>query len=79
LELLISGLVSSPSCVGIEITVFDPDYDPDGVYARDVADTLVAGLAPLVHDEAVPSSTARIVPTQRVPESEMDAGVRGLD
>jgi arginase len=79
LELLISGLVSSPSCVGIEITVFDPDYDPDGVYARDVADTLVAGLAPLVHDEALPSSAARIVPTQRVPESEMDAEVRGLD
>ena len=51
LELLISGLVAAPSCVGIEITVFDPDYDPDGVYARDVADTLVAGLAPLVHDE----------------------------
>ena len=22
----------------------DPDYDPDGVYARDIADTLVAGV-----------------------------------
>ena len=67
LELLIAGLVASPSCVGIEITVFDPDYDPDGVYARDVADTLVAGLAPLVHDEALRRArAARIVPTQRV-------------
>ena len=53
LELLIAGLVSAPACVGIEITVFDPDYDPDGVHARDVADTLVAGLAPLVHSGSV--------------------------
>jgi arginase len=52
LELLISGLVASPACVGLEVTVFDPDYDPDGVYARDVADTLVAGLAPLVHEDS---------------------------
>jgi arginase len=49
LELLIANLVAAPACVGLEVTVFDPDYDPDGVYARDVADTLVAGLAPLVH------------------------------
>ena len=28
--------------------MFDPDYDSDGVHARDVADTIVAGLAPLV-------------------------------
>jgi len=55
LELLIANLVSAPACVGIEITVFDPDYDPDGVYARDVADTLVAGLAPLVHPAQAPS------------------------
>jgi arginase len=53
LELLIAGLVSAPACVGIELTVFDPDYDPEGVHARDVADTLVAGLAPLVHSGTV--------------------------
>jgi arginase len=52
LELLLAGLVGSPRCLGVEVTVFDPDYDPDGVYAREVADTLVAGLAPLrVPDE----------------------------
>jgi arginase len=75
LELLIAGLVTAPSCVGIEITVFDPDYDPDSMYARDVADTLVAGLAPLVHAGEAPSphsgenNGAVIMPAQRLGES----------
>jgi arginase len=47
LELLLSGLVATPRCLGLELTVFDPDYDPDGVYASEIVDTLVAGLAPL--------------------------------
>jgi arginase len=46
LEQLIVGLVSSPQCVGVEITVFDPDYDPTGAYAAEMVDVLVAGLAP---------------------------------
>ena len=73
LELLIAGLVASPACVGLEVTVFDPDYDPDGVYARDVADTLVAGLAPLVHASATATETASEpqprVPSQRTGEA----------
>ena len=36
LELLIAGLVESPHCLGVEITVFDPDYDPDGTYAAEI-------------------------------------------
>jgi arginase len=48
LELLLNGLVATPRCLGLQVTVFDPDYDPDAVYAREVADTLVAGLGPLV-------------------------------
>src|SRR5690606_7433411 len=32
LELLIAGLVAGGGCVGVEITVFDPDHDPDGTY-----------------------------------------------
>src|SRR5215475_335830 len=64
LELLIAGLVAAPACVGIEITVFDPDYDQDGVHARDVADTLVAGLAPLVHDDAADAASL-VMPAQR--------------
>jgi len=77
LELLIAGLVSSTSCVGIEVTVFDPDYDPDGVYARDIADTLVAGLAPLVHDEPaepVAPSVVPTVPAQRTAPVEVPEG-----
>src|SRR3954451_24159948 len=44
LELLLSGLVESPHCLGIEITVFDPDYDPDGGFAEETGLTRVAGL-----------------------------------
>src|SRR5262249_57743440 len=46
LELLIAGLVATPHCLGVEITVFDPDYDPTGAYAAEIVETLVAGLAP---------------------------------
>src|ERR1700754_4362731 len=47
LELLIAGLVDTPHCLGIELTVFDPDYDPDGSYAAEIVSTVVAGLAPI--------------------------------
>jgi arginase len=70
LELLIAGLVAAPGCVGMEVTVFDPDYDPDGVHARDVADTIVAGLAPLVHAGTAGGGSDEpaapiVMPTQR--------------
>jgi arginase len=45
LELLLRGLLGAPECVGIELTVFDPDFDVDGVYAQDLVNTLVAGLS----------------------------------
>jgi arginase len=45
LELLLAGLVESPHCLGVEITVFDPDYDPDGAYAGEITSTVAAGLA----------------------------------
>lgn len=47
LELLIASLVAAPECLGMELTVFDPDHDPDGTYAREVAEMVVGGLAPL--------------------------------
>ncbi len=47
LELLLAGLVDTPHCLGVEITVFDPDYDPDGAYAEEIASALVAGLSPV--------------------------------
>lgn len=44
LELLLAGLVESPHCLGVEITVFDPDYDPDGRHAEEITSAIVAGL-----------------------------------
>ena len=44
LEILLAGLVESPHCLGVEITVFDPDYDPDGAYAEEITSAIVAGL-----------------------------------
>jgi arginase len=66
LELLIAGLVDTPDCLGLEITVFDPDYDPDGTYARELTDALVTGLAslrPRVEEDA--RTIPFVVPAQR--------------
>lgn len=34
LSILLRGLLSSPRCLGLDMTIFDPDLDPDGAYAR---------------------------------------------
>jgi arginase len=68
LELLISGLAGAPECLGLELTVFDPDYDPDGIYAGEVVDTLVAGLAALARPEPdSPALEPVVVPAARTP------------
>ncbi|MEO3816300.1 arginase family protein [Plantactinospora sp. B24E8] len=54
LELLLAGLVDTPHCLGVEVTVFDPDYDPDGAYAAEIVGTLVAGLSPVTTPDVVP-------------------------
>jgi arginase len=43
---LLAPLAAAPGCVGAEVTVFDPDLDPDGRLAHELTDTLVAALAP---------------------------------
>jgi len=59
LEQLIGGLVGSPECLGMELTVFDPDHDPDGSYARELVEMVVAGLAPLMRSApAAPAPAA---------------------
>lgn len=66
LEALITGLVDTPDCLGMEVTVFDPDYDPDGTHARGLVDALVSGLAPVrprIEQEARPIPF--VVPNQR--------------
>ncbi|HEX2419412.1 MAG TPA: arginase family protein [Micromonosporaceae bacterium] len=47
LEQIIADLVTRPACLGLEVTVFDPDYDPDGRYAAEIVETLVGGLQPV--------------------------------
>jgi arginase len=69
LELLLRGLCVS-ECLGIEVTVFDPDFDIEGVYARDLVNTLVAALS-TVGDAAPPPPVEEpeavvvpVIPTQ---------------
>ena len=58
LEILLAGLVESPHCLGVEITVFDPDYDPDGKYAEEITSAIVAGLKPAQLVDARPDLVA---------------------
>ncbi|QFY05801.1 arginase family protein [Nonomuraea phyllanthi] len=41
---LLSPLLAAPACTGFQVTVFDPDLDPDGRLARELTDTLAASL-----------------------------------
>jgi arginase len=48
----LTGLLAAlaPRAVGAQVTVFDPDLDPDGSHARLLTDILVTGLALLSRD-----------------------------
>lgn len=59
-------LVDTPHCLGVELTVFDPDYDPDGLYAAEIVNTVVAGLAPVSAPAAAPP---RLLPAASEPPS----------
>jgi len=37
--------VASPQAVGVEVTIYDPDLDPDGIYGDRLADTIVGALS----------------------------------
>ncbi|THV39555.1 arginase family protein [Glycomyces buryatensis] len=41
---IIATCTADERCSGMELTVFDPDYDPDGEYAKALANTLVEAL-----------------------------------
>lgn len=45
----------APHALGASITVFDPDLDPDGRYARLVSDVVTVGLADLGSDASIRS------------------------
>ncbi|RZU77824.1 arginase [Micromonospora kangleipakensis] len=66
LEILLAGLVDTPHCLGVELTVFDPDYDPDGSYAAEIVNTVVSGLAPVSAPAAMPP---RLLPATPAPPS----------
>ncbi|MFG1910511.1 arginase family protein [Kribbella sp. NPDC048928] len=45
LQALLQPLLAAPNCVGLDVGIFDPDLDPDGRYAAELTDTLVAALS----------------------------------
>lgn len=73
LELLLAGLVDSPHCLGMELTVFDPDYDPDGAYAAEIVSTLVAGLAPVYAPTPASATGTVVTPVDGAGERPADA------
>jgi arginase len=56
LEQLLRGLVGTGACIGMEVTVFDPDFDVEGTYARDLVNALVTGLSSV---SGIPPDLAR--------------------
>src|SRR5262245_23827959 len=58
LEQLLRGLLANPECLGLDVTVFDPDFDIDGVYAKDLVGTLVSALSALWTGTAAPAVVA---------------------
>ena len=46
LAALLRTLTASELAVGVQLTIFDPDLDPDGRLAAELTDTVVAGLGP---------------------------------
>lgn len=52
---VLGTLLASARCVGFELTVFDPDLDPDGRLAHDLTGTVVAAF-----EQARPAAGAGI-------------------
>jgi arginase len=44
LDYLLKGLLDEPKATGLEVTIFDPDLDPDNIYITALADCLVTAL-----------------------------------
>jgi Arginase family len=46
LEALLRGVTAAELAMGLQVTIFDPDLDPDGRLAARLTDALVAGVRP---------------------------------
>ncbi|MEU1230932.1 arginase family protein [Streptomyces sp. NPDC005828] len=44
---LVAGLVGTGRIVGLDVAIYDPERDPDGMYAAPLVDCLAAALSPL--------------------------------
>jgi arginase len=49
---LLHPLLRSEGVVGWEVTIFDPDLDPDGFLAQRLTEALVAAVNPLLEDRS---------------------------
>ncbi|MGW0962621.1 arginase family protein [Streptomyces gelaticus] len=49
---LVATLVGTGRVVGLDLAIYDPERDPDGVYAAPIVDCLAAALTPLATVEA---------------------------
>ncbi|GAA3367154.1 arginase family protein [Streptomyces sannanensis] len=49
---LVSTLVGTGRVVGLDVAIYDPELDPDGVYAAPIVDCLASALTPLATVEA---------------------------
>ena len=45
LKAILSPLVNNPKAVGMEITILDPDLDPEGKYSR----KFIKNITPVIH------------------------------
>jgi arginase len=52
---LLRGVLSSPRCLGVDVTIFDPDLDAGGVYAHQIVRMLLDGIGPAL---TAPEQTA---------------------
>jgi arginase len=45
---LLTPLVAHPRCLGLNLSIYDPDLDPDARYAAELTDALVTALSPRI-------------------------------
>ncbi len=62
LATVLARLSSQPGFLGLDLTIYDPDLDPQGVVGRRIVDCLVDGLRSLQPDASTDATAARAHP-----------------